>query len=174
MDLASLLNSPQTFEHDDVTYHLRQPNILECGEFQRGLEQEARASAARATELPEEDRQKLLLGVQREIVAGVYAWGGEVCVQSLRTPQGIAKLLAIVAREQGMTPKLALEIVDRRMREIAAILIAASAGDDPEQKKSLAAVCLSLGLPPDFLNTSSPESATPRSEAPPTSNPPAG
>lgn len=166
--LADLLNSITEFTHDGITYKLRQPTLLECGQYQRWLESEARASAAAATELPEEDRRNLLRDVNADIAAKLYAWGGEVCVKSLRTPDGIAKLMSIVC---GILVPDARAVVDKRLHEIAAILMASVMGDDPEKKAELRQLLLNLGLPPNFLNT--PSSNSPTNSDPPDS-PPSG
>lgn len=174
MDLATLLNTPVPFHFEGATYHLRQPTIDEAGEYQRQLEAEARASAGRAAELPEEDRRNLLRDVNKDIAAGEYSWNSEVCVKSLRTPEGVARLLAIVCKDQGVTYKLARKIVEKNLEEIAALLLAANAGADPEAKKLLGSYLKIRGLPENFLDSSSSDSATPPTAAPPTSTPSEG
>jgi len=166
--LADLLNSPTAFEFEGATYQLREPTLFECGQYQRWLEAEARASAGRATELPEEDRRNLLRDVNADIAAQRYAWGGEMCVISLRTPQGIARLLSIICTDQGVTYELACRMVDRKLREIAALLVAAQE-EDPTGKK-LEAVALRLGLPRTYFATLSSACATSPSESPATSS----
>lgn len=158
--LAELLNAPGDIEYKGKVYQLRQPTLLECGRYQRWLESEARASAAASTDLPEEDRRNLLRDVNADIAAQTYAWAGEVCIRSLRTPQGVAKLLSITAEEQGVDYALAQEIIEHRFKEIAALLLDADAGDDPEKKAHLGRFLASQGLPADFLKTLSSKSAT--------------
>lgn len=161
--LADLLNSPTDITFRGVTYKLREPDLMERGRYQRWLEQEARASAAAATELTEEDRRNLLRDVNADIAAKVYAWGGEVCVKSLRTPDGVAKLYGIVCEGQGLTYELALEMMDAHFVQIADVLTAANeaaAAGDEEAKKSLGRLLNSMGLPAGYLNTSSSASAT--------------
>lgn len=157
--LAELLNAPGDFEYQGKTYQLRQPTLLECGRYQRWLESEARASAAAATDLPEEDRRNLLRDVNADIAAQTYAWGGEVCIRSLRTPQGAAKLLSITAEDQGVSYPLALEMINHRFKELTALMFEADAGDDPKKKAHLGSLLATLGLPADFLSNSSSKSA---------------
>jgi hypothetical protein len=165
--LAELVNAPTDITFRDVTYRLREPTLLERGRYQRWLEQEARASAAAATELQEEDRRNLLRDVNADIAAKRYAWGGEVCVESLRTPDGLAKLYAVVCDSQGLSFELAREMVDAHFTDIARVLTAANeaaeAGDE-DAKKSLGLLLSRLGRPANFLSTSS--SASPTSSAP--------
>lgn len=168
--LADLFNAPTGLDFEGKTYRLRQPTLLEAAEYQRHLEAEARAGAARATELAEEDRRRLLRDVTADIAAGRYRYGGEVCVESLRSPENIARLLAIIARDQGMTLAVAQRLCDAKLRECVAI-VAAEHESDP---KALAALLASLGLPPNFLSGSSSDSPTHPSAAPPTSSPSAG
>ena len=173
MTLADLFNSPSEFEFEGVVYKLRQPTLIECGQYQRWLEQEARAGAARATELDEADRRNLLRDVQADIAAKRYAWGGELCVQSLRTPDGIAKLTAIICADQGMTEATAKKAAEQRLWEIAAVIAAAQEEEQRTGKANpqLRELLARLGLRPDFLSTSSSDSATNPTDEPPTSSP---
>lgn len=165
--LAELVNAPTDITFREVTYRLREPTLVERGRYQRWLEQEARASAAAATELQEEDRRNLLRDVNADVAAKRYAWGGEVCVESLRTPDGLAKLYSIVCEGQGLSYELAREMMDEHYAEIARVLTAANdaaeAGDE-EAKKSLGLLLSRLGRPANYLSTRS--SASPTSSAP--------
>lgn len=169
--LADLLNAPSEFVYKDAdgkehTYQLREPTLMECGRYQRWLEQEARAGAARSTELSDDDRRNLLRDVAADVAAQVYAWGGEVCVKSLRTPTGIAKLLSIICEDQGVTFQDAQQMVQQRLYDIAA-LIGVLMEEDPSGKK-LEAVAAKLLLPQTFFSTSLSSCATPPTESPPT------
>jgi hypothetical protein len=150
--LAELVNAPTDITFRDVTYRLREPTLLERGRYQRWLEQEARASAAAATELQEEDRRNLLRDVNADIAAKRY---------------GLAKLYAVVCDSQGLSFELAREMVDAHFTDIARVLTAANeaaeAGDE-DAKKSLGLLLSRLGRPANFLSTSS--SASPTSSAP--------
>lgn len=173
--LADLFNSPSELTHEGVTYRLREPTLEECGMYQRWLEAEARAGAARATELPEADRVLLLREAGRDVAKQVYAWGGEACVESLRTPNGLAKLMSIVCADQGVTHELARKICDARLLEIAALLLEledADAGGDPAKKAELARLLRSIGRPPNYLARGS--SSSPTSTGRPPSTPSAG
>lgn len=170
--LADLLNAPSDFEHGGKVYKLREPTLLECATYQRWLESEARASAAAATDLPEEDRRNLLRDVNADIAAKRYAWAGAVCVDSLRTPQGIAKLMSIVCADQGVTYELALKMCEARLADLARLLLAAETGDDPEKKAALGQLLRSAGLPENFLSSSWSAPATGTSEPAPTPSPP--
>ena len=158
MTLADLLNAPSDFPFGDRVYKLRQPTLLECATYQRWLEQEARAGAARATELPEEDRRQLLRDVQADVAAQAYCWGGDVCIRSLQTPAGVAKLMSIVCADQGLSERDARRAVDQRLTEIAA-LIAGELEGDPSGK-SVAGLLRHLGLPPNYFASSSSPSPT--------------
>jgi len=166
MTLADLLNAPTEMEFEGVTYRLREPTLLEEGEFQRWLESRAREAAGRATDLPDEDRRNLLRDVTADIASGRYAFGGEECLRALRTEVGWAKLVAIVLRDQGVSDQLAARMVNRRLREIVAVMRA----EGESYPKALAEVLSRLGLPADFLSSSS-NSRTPRSTAAPANSP---
>ena len=166
--LADLLNSPTEIEFEGKVYQLREPTLEECGMYQRWLEAEARAGAAAATDLPEDQQDRLLRAVSRDIAAQVYCWGGEECVNSLNTPTGMGKLLSIVCRTQGLDYGTAVRMCNAKLFDVAKLLLKYS--DDPEKKTELDALLKSVGLPPDFLSkTSSGSSTTPA--APPTSSP---
>jgi hypothetical protein len=171
--LADLFNSPAELAYEGTTYKLRQPTLEECGQYQRWLEAEARAGASRATELPEADRQVMLREAGRDIAKQVYAWGGEACVESLRTPTGLAKLVSIVCADQGVTHELARKMCEARLLEIAGLLLdLEDAEDDAEKKAALARLLKSIGRPPNYLARGSSSSPTPA--APPPSKPSAG
>lgn len=173
--LADLLNAPSEFTYkkgeETRTVKMREPTLLESGQYQRWLESEARASAAAAIELPEEDRRQLLRDTNADIATKRFAWGGVECVKSLTTPDGIAKLMSIVCADQGVTFAIAREVVSGNLLEIARLLrVAEAEGEtDPEKKALLAALLKSKGLPENFLSTSSSGSPTTPSEPPPTS-----
>lgn len=157
--LAALLNSPTEFtveiDGEERTFSLRQPTLLEAGQYQRWLEQEARAGAARATELTDEDRRNLLRDVQADIAAQRYAWGGEECVRSLRSQTGVAKLMSIVC---GVNEHLARQAVEKNMLAIADLLVG-ELENDPTGK-ALGSLLRSVGLPTSFFHSSSSSSPT--------------
>jgi hypothetical protein len=157
MSLADLLNAPTEIELDGKVWKLREPTLLEQATFQRHLETRAREAAGRATDIPDEDRRQLLRDVNADIAAGVYDFGGPVCVQALQTPTGLAKLIHIILRDQGCNEDIARKLVDRQLKEIVATLV----GDrlDDEEKKRL---LVNLGLPPTWSSSL----RTPHSESP--------
>ncbi len=167
--LADLLNAPSEFVFEKKTYHIRQATLIECATYQRWLESEARASAARAVELPDADRRNLLADIQTAISAQEYAWGGEVCVRSLRTPHGFGRLLSIVCADQGVTPKMGLRMAEARLKELAGLVLGALE-DDPTGG-ALRQLLKSVGLPLNFFADSSSGSATSPAENPPMSPP---
>lgn len=149
--LADFLNAPSEIAYKGATFRLRQPTQIEQAQFQRWLEQRARESAGRATDVPEDMQRRLLADVTADIAAGVYEWGGEVCARALRTPHGLAKLIAIVLHEQAVTLEMAQEMVEQQLKEIAAALVS-KATDDP---KASAAAMSKLGLPNSACSSSS-------------------
>lgn len=167
--LAELLNAPTDFEWDGKVYKLREPTLDECAEYCQWLKAEARCAAIGATDIPDPEMQRnLFRDVVKDIAAQVYSWGGEVCIASLRTPQGIAKLISITCADQGVTPKVAEQMAAKRLRDLAEIVVGLME-EDPTGKK-LQAVARLMALPLSFLGTSSSASATPRTEHPPTSS----
>ncbi len=164
MTLASLFNAPTELEFEGEKYLLRKPNQLEEGMYQRWLEQLAWDKINARTYQDEAEKLASLRMHDHDCAAGVFEYGGEVSVKRLMTPKGLAKLIAIICRDQGMTDEQAERWVELENRKIAAVLVS-KATDDP---KALAAALAILGLPKDFLSCSS---STNPSEPPPTSNP---
>jgi len=165
MTLADILNSPTTIHGPDGTeYQLREPTMMERGQFQRWLEQRAREAAGRATELPPEEQRQLIRDVNTDVAIGLFAWGSAACVQALQTPDGIAKLYSLTL---GVSAERAAAIVAHNQAEVVALIAAHMSGGTDEEKKALRRMLVSLGLPADFLDNSnafsSSNSATRRS-----------
>jgi hypothetical protein len=164
MTLADMVNAPTEFELDGETFRVRKPDQLEQGEYQRWLEQLAFDAISRRTYQREDEKLACLRMHDQDCAAGTYEWGGEIAVKRLLTPKGFAKLLSIVCRDQGLTPKKAERLVELESHKLAAVM-ASKATQDP---KVLAVVLASLGLPSDFYSRNSP---TRHSEAQKTSPP---
>jgi hypothetical protein len=151
--LADIANSPTTIEFEGKTYFLREPDIVQCGEYTRHLESEARAAVSRAVELPESERDRLMRGVIADIAAKEYKYGGEIATKSLRTVDGIAQLLSIICRDQGMTFDIAKRYANSRLSEIIAVMATTAAETDPKVRAQLPDILASLKLAPTFLAT---------------------
>lgn len=150
--LADILNSPTEITHKGVTYQLREPTLMERGQFQRWLESNARAAAGRATELTPDEQRQLIRDVNTDIAVGTFAFGGAACVAALQTPDGIAKMYGLVL---GVSAELAAEIVGAQQAECVAALLGAMDGGTEEEGKGIRQALVSLGLPSDFLSPSS-------------------
>lgn len=167
MTTRDLFNAPTAFTLDGQTYRVRQPGQLEQGEYQAWLEQVAFDAINRRTYQNDAEKLASLRMHDQDCAAGVYDWGGEVSVRRISTPKGLAKLLSIICRDQGLTEALAERLVQQEQKKIAALMVS-RVTQDP---KVLEATLQTLGLPRDFYSSSS---ATHPSAAPPTSSPSAG
>lgn len=152
MTLAEMLNAAAELEFEGKTYRLRKPTLLEEGEFQVYLEQCASDSIERREWKDPDDKLAAQNLVTRDCAEGYYESGGEGYVRAVSNPRRLPRLLAIICRDQGMTPQIAERLVQTEMKKIAAILIS-KVHDDP---KSLGAVLATLGLPADYLSRLSP------------------
>ncbi len=152
MTLADIFNSPSTVPFEGVDYKLRQPTLIEQGLYQRWLEQRAYDAIERRTYQDRGQQEVDRNNLNRDVAAGVYEWGGEVCCNALRTPNGLAKLVGIVCQDQGLSDAAARRLVDLKLKEIAAALMSKATADP----NSLRATLASLGLPEDFLSSNSP------------------
>jgi hypothetical protein len=156
MTLGDVFNSPTAIPFEGVEYRLRQPTLMEQGEYQRWLEQRAYEAIERRDYRDPDHRERDRRNLNNDVAAGVFEWGGEVCVRAVQTPGGLARLLSVICRDQGLTEQKAKGLVDLKVREIAAVLVA-RATKDPN---SLRAVLATLGLPETFLSS---DSSTPHS-----------
>lgn len=166
--IADLLNAPTGMEFEGKPYKLRKPTLLEQGEFQRWLEQLAYDSIARRTYQNEAEKAECFRLHGQDCAAGVYEWGGDVATRRLLTPKGLAKLVNIICRADGLDLEAAERLVDLEQRKIAAALFGRST-DDPKER---AAALAMLGLPVDFYasETSSSTSQTRPSDTPSTTS----
>lgn len=172
MTIADLLGVASELEFDGKTYALKPPNLIQQAKFSRRLEKRARDAALRATDLPEADADRLLRAVVRDIGAGYWEVDSPGYVEALQTPDGMAYMLHLTLHEdhKEVTEVVARKMVDKAMKEIAAVLMR-EAGHDPKILSGVEAV---LGLPPGWLSGSgsgSSGSATPPTGAPSQSPP---
>lgn len=152
--LADLLAVPTFLTFEGKEYPLREPTLLEQCQFQRWLEDRAKAAAGRSVDLPADMQDRLLVAILQEVAIGTFEWGGLPSIMALRTKTGQAQLLHIILSPDHpeVTPEFAARMIDRHQREAVAAM-AAKAVTDP---KDLRAVLATLGLPVDFLSGLSP------------------
>lgn len=173
MTIADLLGLGRNITFEGTTYTLRKPTLLQEARFSRRLEQRAMDAVARQTGIPDEDRDKLIRAVTRDIAAGYWEVDSPGYVEALSTPDGMAHMLYLTlsADHPDVTEERARDLVGHAMKEISVVLMASN--PDPKVQAALPAVLTMLGLPPDFLSGSgsgSSASPTPPSTAtPPTS-----
>lgn len=181
--LADVFNVAHELEWEGARYRVRHPDQVEQGRFSRYLEDKARAFVERQP-LPEDRRNALLLAV-----AGQYDWGTDGYERALANPLDTAVLLGYVLQAENPAlvnapdeaARVAREFMVHRIAQVAAVLGARRAAEDPDPKVRAAApaILMSVGLPPDYVSAassspSSPSSSTPPSAGPPTSPPSGG
>jgi hypothetical protein len=168
MNIADVFNvSSEVKGPDGTVYKLRKPTLLEQGQFARWLEKRAHDAVDRseATEA-QKDRRHHLIDVDAGL--GKYEYDGEIAMQALYTPAGMAKILAIVCADQGLTDEKAEALFLANAREVAARILMRAA-DDP---KALRPLLGALGFPMNWLegsgesDSSSSNSSTRPSAAP--------
>jgi hypothetical protein len=181
MDIASAFNVPVEFkDRDGKPYPLRKPTIYEQALYQRWLEQRAHDAVDRS-DAGEEQKAKRHHLIDVDAGLGKYEWDGLLALESMWQPAGMAKLLTILCRDQGVTDAKAEEILATSAREIAAHVLT-KAQADPKARADLALLLGALGLPMDWMasepsgpsssNSSTPPSAepSPNSETAPTTS----
>ena len=141
--LSALFNAPIELELEGKTYKLRQPTQVERGEYEAWMEKRALDAILRQTGAPQDVVDRQLNSLTRDKVRGVYAWGGEVCCETVVSQDGLAKLLSIVLRDQGVTLETARLIAEQEHKRVVYSLFPQETDD---QKKVAAAVATLLGL----------------------------
>jgi hypothetical protein len=147
---------------DGAKYKLRPPTIFEQGEFQRWLEDRAHDAIDRSRDTDERKLQRHHL-IDVDAGLGLYEWENEYAMRAVWTPQGLSKITAVVCRDQGVTDKVADELVARSMWEIA-VKVLKTAAKDP---KALRPVLEALGLPVEWSEPASNEPSSSSSSTPP-------
>jgi hypothetical protein len=152
VSLADLLGTPSEIEFEGKTYKLREPTNFEQARFTKWLHDRARNDAAQA-DGPDGFADRYLAVVNRNITTCVYEWGGEASVAAILTPAGMTKLLAVIigADDPDFTEETAARMSDRKLKEAAAKIL----GEARTDPKAMGQLLSFLGLPPDFLNTTS-------------------
>jgi hypothetical protein len=160
---------------DGTVYDIKKPTLYQQGEFQKWLEDRAHAAVDRSGDSDERKlRRHHLIDVDAGL--GMYEWDGPLAMEAKWTPAGLAKLLTIVCRDQGVTDEKAEAILDHSTREVAAKLLVRAAAD-PKARADLALRLGGLGLPMDWITSEpsepSSDSSSPRPSTEPSPNSPA-
>lgn len=114
MTLADLFNAPTEFTLDGETFRVSKPGLLQQGEFQKWLEQLAFDAINSRTYQSDAEKALSIRMHDQDCAAGVYEWGSELSLRRIQTQKGLAKLLEIICREQGMTPAKSLRLVEEQ------------------------------------------------------------
>jgi hypothetical protein len=122
MDLAELFNAPTDLEFEGKTYRLRQLSQVERAEYQRWLEKRALDGILAETGVPEAVQDRMLRIYQRDKARGTYAWGSEVCCETVTGEEGLAKFLAIQLRDQGVDLETARRMAEKELKRIVVTL----------------------------------------------------
>lgn len=149
MTIADIFNVGAEFKaRDGTVYTLRKLTLYEQGEFQRFLEQRAHDAVERGNE-PEEKKDRRHDRIYADSALGKYEWDGPYALEAVWTPTGLAKVLEICCRAQGVTQERAEEIVAESAKEVAAKMLR-SAVADPKQFRL---VLQALGLPTEWAES---------------------
>jgi hypothetical protein len=120
--LSDFLNTPRDVELEGKTWKLRQPVLDEEAMFQRWLEAEAYRAIEKRSYRSEGQREEDLDSLDEAVRAGAYEYSGELALQAMGQVKGVARMVAIICRDQGMTEAIARKMVEKRFRDIEAIL----------------------------------------------------
>lgn len=179
MTLADIFAVGSLLAYKGKEYRIGQPGLVQQGQFQRWLEQRAHDAVDRS-DASEDAKDRRHARIDTDAALGKYEYDGPYAQEALYMPAGMAKMLEIIGREEGITPEVAEGMVREKIKEVAAVMLRARISDP----KVLAQAIASLGLPsewaesgpsePSCSNSSSPPSGSDSttSEASPTSNSP--
>lgn len=151
---------------DGTVYELPELTQYQQGELQVWLEDRAHAAVDRSkADDAAKERRHHLIDVDAGL--GMYEWDGPLAVEARWTPAGIAKMLVIVGKSQGMTDEKARAILRHSFREATEKLLRLRR-DDP---KAFALLMVGAGLPvrwtrPEESDSSSEPSPPRPSESP--------
>lgn len=118
MDLAELFNAPTELEFEGKVYLLRQLTQVERAEYQRWLEKRALDGILSETGIPEQVQDRMLRTYAHDKTKGTYAWGSEVCCETVTGETGMAKFLAIMLRDQGVDLETARRMAEKELKRI--------------------------------------------------------
>jgi hypothetical protein len=150
--LADFLNSPREIDFEGVVWKLRQPTLDEEGMFQVYLEQEEYNAIERRTYQAEDQKDRDRKRLNESCAIGDYEYGSALAVEAMSRPKGIAKMVEIVCRDQGMTLAIARRLVAHKLKEIALAFASKLEGMDPNL---LGEIALRLGLPGQVFSSGS-------------------
>jgi hypothetical protein len=119
--LADILNSPRIVEFENTKWKLRQPTIGDEGRFQAWLEQEAFERIEQRRGPTKEQKLQDWERVRQSALAGNYEYGRPLAIKAMSQTKGIAAMLRIVCRKQGMTEPTSRSMAAQKFKEVASI-----------------------------------------------------
>ena len=114
MTLAHLFNAPTEFVLDGEKYLVSKPDQLQQGEFQRWLEQLAFDRINSRDYQSDAEKARSIRMHDQDCAVGVYEWGSPLSLERIQSQKGLAKLIEIICRDQGMTPGKAQKLVEEQ------------------------------------------------------------
>jgi hypothetical protein len=149
MTQADMFNVGCAFIGPDGTkYTIKKPTQYQQGEFQKFLEDRAHAAVARSSDSEERKLQRDHL-IDIDAGLGMYEWEGQLANKAKWEPAGLAKILTILCRDQGVTDEKAEEILAHSLKEVAAKMLMQAVRDP----KAAAPVLAALGYPMDWFES---------------------
>lgn len=133
---------------DGQEWELKPPTGIQQGQFSRWLEERVHAAIDRGPE-SDEKKDKRHDRVYLESGLGMYEWDGEYAQEAVFKLAGLAKILAIVCRDQGLTDEGAVDAVAHSAKEVAVKILKAHARDP----NALRPVLEALGLPLEWIES---------------------
>lgn len=157
--LDAFLASNKEFEFEGEKYTTHP--LDEAGEAEFSVWLEQRAYDAIERRVYQDEKQKLedrrLLN--HDVAIGLFEYGGLLTYKALQWPPGIAKVMHIICKRQGMTEAIAKRYVNHKLKEIAVAFVSQLPNVSEEAMSSL---LNRYGLPGDYLTRNTkPSEATP-------------
>ena len=130
-DAAVAVGAPIVLTHRGKEYALSPLDIDSFALFERWLENRAfEMIEVRKGQISDDDYERLLSVWVEQCTAGRYRWGSKVAQRAARTKEGQAYILflQLAPKNQSMSPKLAMQILEDGLAEVRAKMEVVNAG----------------------------------------------
>jgi hypothetical protein len=136
-NVSDILGVGPSLEFEGVTYHVKPLTFELQAKFEQWLRRRALKSAQEdfeARQMSRDAYNATLTGIRRDWAGGVYAYGGEVSIDAMKTMPGIKEFLRLSLSKDH--PEVDAEFIDRmmeaQMEEVSHALAEANADPLPK------------------------------------------
>jgi hypothetical protein len=146
--LENFLNLNKEFEFEGKKYTTAPLDDIGEGVFSVWLEQRAYDAIERRTYQDEKQKIEDRRTLTQDVAIGLYEYGGVLCFRATQWPPGIAKVIEIICKSQGMTEAIAKRFVNHKLKEIAVTFVSQLPNVSEE---AMGTLLNRYGLPGDYF-----------------------